>query len=140
LDITETKALRVFFFLFTVTSTNRFYFPSPLSKLLGNVNIVYGNLNSENSSRFCPETSSILYFHEFGFRGLVLHSQFWTCLGGGVGVGRGVSWGSELGGGGGGLYKRANYNTSEVVPAVPLPLGVLVDQIKNHKSWLSPTI
>jgi hypothetical protein len=36
-------------------------------KLVCNVNIVYGNLKYENSSRLCPETSTKLYVHEFGF-------------------------------------------------------------------------
>ncbi len=45
--------------------------PLPLSisglKLVCNVNIVYGNLKSE---RLCPETSTKLYVHEFGFKSL----------------------------------------------------------------------
>ncbi len=36
-------------------------------KLLCNLNIIYGNLKSENSQRLCPETSTKLYVHEFGF-------------------------------------------------------------------------
>jgi hypothetical protein len=38
-------------------------------KMVCNVNIVYGNLKSENSLRLCPETSTILCrlcVHEFG--------------------------------------------------------------------------
>jgi hypothetical protein len=37
-------------------------------KLVFNVNIVYGNLKSEDSQdRLCPETSTKLYVHEFSF-------------------------------------------------------------------------
>jgi hypothetical protein len=56
--------------LFTVTYTNGFYSPSPLEKsglkLVCNINIVYRNLKFKNS-RLCPETSTKLYVHEFGF-------------------------------------------------------------------------
>jgi hypothetical protein len=50
LDLIGTNVLRVYFLLFTVASTNRFYFPHPPPpsksglKLVCNVNIVYGNL------------------------------------------------------------------------------------------------
>jgi hypothetical protein len=46
-------------FLFTVTSTNRFYSSPPLSKsglkLVCNVSIVYGNLKSENSQDYAQK-------------------------------------------------------------------------------------
>jgi hypothetical protein len=72
LNVIGSKVLRVFSsMLFTVTS-NRFY-PTPLLsksglKLVCNVNIVYGNLKSENFQDYGPETSTKLYVHEFGFR------------------------------------------------------------------------
>ncbi len=41
-------------------------------KLVGNINIVYGILNSVNSQ--LPKTSTKLYVHEFGFRGVLTPS------------------------------------------------------------------
>jgi hypothetical protein len=53
------KSLRVFPLLFTVISTNGFYSPSPLSNngltLVSNVNIVYGNLLTENSQDYAQK-------------------------------------------------------------------------------------
>jgi hypothetical protein len=49
-----------------------FYSPLPLSKsglkLVCNVNIVYGNLKSENSQEYALKPQRKLYVHEFGFR------------------------------------------------------------------------
>jgi hypothetical protein len=56
----RTKVLKVFlYFLFTVTSTNGFYPPPPPSKsglkLVCNVNIVHGNLKTENSQDYAQK-------------------------------------------------------------------------------------
>jgi hypothetical protein len=64
------KSLEFIFLLFTVTSTKGFYSP-PLSKsglkLVCNVSIAYGNITSDLKIRLCPETSTKLYVHKFGF-------------------------------------------------------------------------
>jgi hypothetical protein len=55
----EKKSYEVSYLLFTVTSTNRYYPPSPPSKnglkLVCWVNIVYGNLKSENSQDYAQK-------------------------------------------------------------------------------------
>jgi hypothetical protein len=44
-------------------------------KLVCNVNVVYRNLKSEIAQDLCPETSTKLYVHEFGF---CTECQVWT--------------------------------------------------------------
>ncbi len=69
------KACEFSSLLFTVTSTNGFYYPPPplLSKsglkLVCNVKNVYTETSSLRTLkiRSCPETSRKLYVHEFGF-------------------------------------------------------------------------
>jgi hypothetical protein len=61
LDVIGQKSLEFSFLLFTVTSTNVFYSPLPPPqnksglKLVCNVNIVYGNLKSENSQYYAQK-------------------------------------------------------------------------------------
>ncbi len=59
-DVIGTKVLRVFLCIFTVTSTNDFTPPPPppsesALKQVCNVNIVYGNLKSENSHDYAQK-------------------------------------------------------------------------------------
>ncbi len=74
LDVIGTKVLNVFFLANHSHLYKRILLPlSPLSKsglkLVCNINIVYGNLKSEKSQDYvCPETSTKLFFHEFGFQ------------------------------------------------------------------------
>ncbi len=42
-------------------------------KLVCNVNIVYGNLTSEDSQRLCPEISTKFCVHKFGFSTIFAH-------------------------------------------------------------------
>ncbi len=59
LDVIETKSSKFSSLLFKITSTNGFYSVPPLSKsdlkLVCNVNIVYGNLKSENSEDYAQK-------------------------------------------------------------------------------------
>jgi hypothetical protein len=75
LDVIGAKVLRVFLLaILNIHSQlyQQIYSPYPPSKsgvkLVCIVNIVCGNLTSENSQDFALKTSTKLYVHEFGFR------------------------------------------------------------------------
>jgi hypothetical protein len=73
LDIIGTKVLRVFLLAIHCHLYSRIL-PSPLEQKWFetgcNVNIVYGNLKSENSQDNVQKTSTKLYVYEFGFSSL----------------------------------------------------------------------
>ncbi len=76
LDVIGTRSLKSFPPCYSDTSTNGFYSspsPPPFSKsglkLVCDLNIVYGRKPQVwELSRLCPEASTKLYVHEFGFR------------------------------------------------------------------------
>ncbi len=74
MDVIGTKVFKSFPPCYSQSYLPTDFTPPALSKgslkLVCNVNIVYGNLKSENF-QIIPETSTKLYVHEFGF---------WSCL------------------------------------------------------------
>ncbi len=67
LDVIGTKVFGVFLLSIQSHLSYGFYLSKNGLKLVCNVNIVYGNLSSEKLARLCPENSTKLYVHEFGF-------------------------------------------------------------------------